>query len=181
MAHIPTDTKTHTRTKDAEKHRANHGDSCSAKKVDPDLMCLTSCGNDSTVPFTLPRCMGDAMVDKGAEEQTPCLLPMERRTLTAAGGLLPVGTASTAMRTIFLRPQFFLSFSEETKKSTTRTTNQLAPLSLQMEGYSNEIKANSGIGSWRLYRSSTRRPVSGRMPRVAYWMGSFGRCNDSRG
>ena len=106
MADIPTDTKTHTRTEDAEKDRANHGDSCSAKKVDPDLMCLTSCGNDSTEPSTLPRCMGDAMVDKGAEEQTPCLLPVEGRTLTAIGGLLPVGTVSTAMRTIFLRPQF---------------------------------------------------------------------------
>ena len=129
-------------------------------------MCLTSCGNDSTEPSTLPRCMGDAMVDKGAEEQTPCLLPMERRTLTAAGGLLPVGTASTAMRTIFLRPLFFWSLSEETKKSTTRTTNQLAPLCrwrviqtksrqtrvLDPGGYTGHLRDGPFLGGWHALR-----------------------------
>ena len=41
----------------------------------------------------------DALVDKGAAAPKPCLSPVERHT-TAAGGLLPAGTASTAMRTI---------------------------------------------------------------------------------
>ena len=52
---------------------------------------------------------------------------------------------------------------------------------LQVDGYSNEIKANPDVLSWWMYRSSTRLPVSGRAACVAYWMDSFGRCNGSIG
>ena len=37
------------------------------------------------------------------------------------------------------------------------------------KGLTNQIKANSGVRSWRFYRSSTRLPVSGRVKRVTLW------------
>ena len=46
-------------------------------------------------------CGDGARVDKGAEAPNLCLSPVEMHTLTAAGGLLPAGTASTAMMTSF--------------------------------------------------------------------------------
>ena len=74
------------------------------KKIDPDLMCLTSFGDDSTEPPALPPCRDDAMVDKDAAASKTYLSPVEMRTATAAGDLLPAGIASTALRTIFSRP-----------------------------------------------------------------------------
>ena len=61
-------------------------------------------------------CRNDALVDRGAEELRPCPSPAEMRTLTAAGGLLLAGTASTAMRTTFPRPLSSWSLGEETEK-----------------------------------------------------------------
>ena len=63
-------------------------------------MWLASFGDDSTEPPALP-CMDDAMVNKGAAGPKVCLSPVEISTLTAAGGLLPTGTAPTAKRFIF--------------------------------------------------------------------------------
>ena len=51
---------------------------------------------------------------------------------------------------------------------------QPAPPPLMVEGYSNKIKAYSGVRSWRFYRSSTRLSVSRRVARVALWGFSFG-------
>ena len=63
-------------------------------------MCLTSFGDDSTESPAL-SCRGDAMVDdKSAAAIRPCISPVEMRMLTAAGGLLPAGTASRATKTI---------------------------------------------------------------------------------
>ena len=104
-ADVKSDTKTHKRTEDAAADRAKHGDKSSSARVDPDPMCLTSFGDDSTEPPALP-CMDDAMIDKGAEAPKPRLSPVEMHTLTAAGGLLPTGTASTARRTVFPRSLF---------------------------------------------------------------------------
>ena len=98
---MPTYTKTRKRTEDVSTVQAKHGDIYSEKKVDPDLMCLTSFGDDSTEPPALPRCRDDTMIDKGADAPKPCLSPGETRTLSVAGGLRPVDTASTAMRAIF--------------------------------------------------------------------------------
>ena len=81
----------------------------------------------TTEPPAHPR-RDDVLVDKGASAPKPCLSPVEMRTLTAAGDLLPAGTASTTMKTIFSRSIFSWSLDEETeKKSTSRTNNQLAP------------------------------------------------------
>ena len=125
-ADVLTDSKTRKRTEDAAADRAKHGNSCSAKKVDPNPMFLTTFGDDSTKPAALPY-RDDAMFDKGAAAPKPCLLPVEIRTPTAASGLLPVDIAYTAMRTIFFRPLFSWSLGKETKKSNSRTNNQLPP------------------------------------------------------
>ena len=102
-ADVPTDTKTHKRAEDAAADQAKHGDTCSAKRIDPDLMCLTSLGDDSTETPALPCCRDDAMVDKGAAAPKPRLSPVEMRTPTAAGGLLS-DTAFSATRPNFYQP-----------------------------------------------------------------------------
>ena len=95
------DTKTRERTEDAATAvQAMHGDSCSASQIDPDPMCSISFG-DSTGPPALPCSGGDALVGKGAAAPKSCLLPLEMRTTTAAGGLLPTGEISTATSTTF--------------------------------------------------------------------------------
>ena len=56
------DTKTRERTEGAATAvQAMHGDSCSANWVDPDPMCSTSFGGDSTGPPALPCSGGDAL------------------------------------------------------------------------------------------------------------------------
>ena len=100
---VPSYIKTRKCTKDAAADRVNHGDSCSAKKVDPDPMCITSFGEDSTEPPALP-CRDDAVVNKGAAALKSCLSPVKIRTIIATGGLLPADAASTTTRTIFHQP-----------------------------------------------------------------------------
>ena len=125
---VPTNIKTRKRAGDAAADQAKHGDTCSTKKIDPDLICLTSFGDDSTEPPALSYCRNDALLDKGAVAPKPFLsLLAEMRTLTVTSGLLPVGTVSTAMMTIFPRPLFSWSLGEETKKSNSRKNNQPAP------------------------------------------------------
>ena len=124
-ADIPPEKKTRKRKENAAADQAKHGDSCSAKKVDPNPMRLTSFSDDSIKPPAFP-CRDDAKIGKGAAAPKPCLSPEEMHTPTAAGGLLPVGTASTAIRTIFPPTTFFSwSLDEETKKRSSRTKNQL--------------------------------------------------------
>ena len=141
-ADVPTDKQTRKRTEDAGAGQAKHGDSCSTKRVDAGPTSLTSSGK--TAESLAPPLREDVLVDKGAEAPKPYLSPVEMYTLTTAGDLLPAGTASTAMRTIFPRPLFSWSLGEETKKkSTSRTNNSLPPPT--GEGYSNKIKVNFGV------------------------------------
>ena len=114
------DTKTRKRTEDTAADRVNYGDSYSAKKVDPDPMCLTSFDGDSTKPPALP-CRDDAMVDKGTAALKPCLSLVEMRTLTAAGGLRPTGTATTAKRAIFHQLSLWFCPTKEMNFRTTPT------------------------------------------------------------
>ena len=60
-----------------------------------------------------------ARVDKGAAAPKPCLSPMKMRTLTAAGGLLPTGTTSTATKTIFHQPPLWFCPTEKINSRTT--------------------------------------------------------------
>ena len=111
---MPTDTKVCKRTTGAAAAvQAKHGDSCFANQVDPNPMCLTSFGDDSTGPSTLPCSRNDALVDTVAAARKSCLSPLEMRTSTAAGVLLPVGTASTATRTTFDQPPLCFCPNEE--------------------------------------------------------------------
>ena len=149
------------------------GDSSSAQ-VDPDPMCLTSFGDDSTEPPALPRCRDDALVDKDAVASNPFLSPVEVRTLTATGGFLPAGTTSTATRTIFHQPPLWFCPTEEMNSRTSiQYVTTYYSSCWKMKVLDKKIKANSGARSWRFYRLSTRLSVSGRVARVALW-GGFG-------
>ena len=108
-ADVKPDPKTRKRTEDAAADRAISGDNSSAQ-VDP--MCMTSFGDNSTEPLTLPR-RDDALVDKSAAAPKLCRSPVEVGTLTAAGGLLPAGTASSATRTNFHQPPLWCCPTEE--------------------------------------------------------------------
>ena len=94
----------------------------SSVQVDPDPMCLTSFGDDSTRPLALPR-RDDVLVDKGTAVPKSCLSPMEMSTLTAAGGLLPAGIASLVTRTNFHQPPLWFC---PTEKINLRTSFQYA-------------------------------------------------------
>ena len=100
-ADVKSDTKTRKRAKDAAADRTKHGDSCSAKKIQAGPTSSTHFGLKAEPP-ALPR-RDDVLADKGAATPKPCPSPVEMRILTAAGGLLPASTASTATRIIFYR------------------------------------------------------------------------------
>ena len=68
-----------------------NGDSSSAR-VDDDPTSLTSFIVIAEPPAP-EKSIGDALVDKGAEAPKSCLSTIEMRTPTAAGDLLPAGTA----------------------------------------------------------------------------------------
>ena len=87
------------------------GDNSSAQ-VDPDPRCLISFGDDSAEPLPLP-CRDDVLVDKGVAAPKPCISAVEMHTLTATGGLLPAGTASSATRTNSHQPPLWFCTTEE--------------------------------------------------------------------
>ena len=97
------DKKTRKRTEGAAAAaQVNHGDSCSAKRVQAGPTSSTSFGMKAESP-ALPR-RDDVLVDKGAAAPKLCLSPAERRTRTAAGDLLLADIASLATRTTFDQP-----------------------------------------------------------------------------
>ena len=59
--------------------QAMHGDSCSANRVDPDTMCSTSFGGDSTRSPALLCSRDDALVGNGTAAPKSCLSPLEMR------------------------------------------------------------------------------------------------------
>ena len=115
----PANIKTHERTEGATTAvQAMHGDSCSADWVDPDPMCSTSFGDDSTGP-SAPPCSGEkALVDNGAAAPKSFLLSLEMRSPTAAGDLLAAGEASTTSKITFNQSPFRLYSAEETNLKT---------------------------------------------------------------
>ena len=78
-----------------------NGDSSSAR-VEGGPTSLTSFGTIAESPAR-EKSIGDAMVNKGAEAPKPCPSLVEPRTSTAAVGLIPTDTATTAMKTILSR------------------------------------------------------------------------------
>ena len=113
-------TKTRKRTEDAVADRAKHGDSSPAKRVDTGPTGLTSFGKIAEPSLAL-LCRDDAQGDKGAKAPRPCLSVIEMRTPPVAGGLLPAGTASTAITIIFSGPISCWTLGEETKERISRT------------------------------------------------------------
>ena len=110
---------------DVAAERVINGDN-SSTQVDTNPMCPSIFGDDSTGPPALPCTRNAALLDNGAAAPKPSRSPAEMRTGTAAGGLIPAGTASTAVKTIV--PRSFFSWSlGETRKCANRINNQLAP------------------------------------------------------
>ena len=108
-AGVISDKKTCERTEDAATDRVMNGDNSSAQ-VDHDPMCLASFRDDFSDSLALPR-RDDVLVDKDASAPKPCLSPVEMRTLTAAGGLLPAGSAPTARCGPSFPDRFFMGAS----------------------------------------------------------------------
>ena len=127
---MTSDKKTLKRPKGADAAERVIGVDNSFAQVDTGPIRLTSFSEDSNGPPALPCSRNDALVDEGAAAPKPCLSPVEMRTPTAAG-LLPAGTASTAMWTIISRQLPFWILGE-TKKRTSWINNQLAPAGLRI-------------------------------------------------
>ena len=110
----PADKKTRERTEDAATAvQVMHGDSSSANQVDPGPESSTSFGGDSTGPPTLPCSREDGLVSNGAAASKSYLSPLEMRSSTATGGLLPAGKASTRRRSPFISRVFGSAQSEK--------------------------------------------------------------------
>ena len=118
---VKTDEKTRKCTEGAAADK-KHGDISSARTVDGP-MSSTSFGKKAEPPALL-ICRNDALVDIGAEVSQPCLSLVERRTPTAAGGLLPAGTASRAIRTTFPSPSLWNFCPTEEMDFSTTTSIQ---------------------------------------------------------
>ena len=106
---VETDKKTRKRREDAgAADRAKHnGDSSSARRIDDGPTILTSFGKIADPPLAPGKCIGDVLVNKGAETPKPHLPPVEVRMLSSATvGPLPAGTVFISLRTIFSRSLF---------------------------------------------------------------------------
>ena len=136
-ADAPADTKTRERMEGtATAVQAKHEDSCSAKRVPAGPTSSTSFGVKAEPP-ALP-CRDDVLVDNCAVVPKSCLSPLEMRTPTAAGGLLPTSKTSTATMAIFYQlPLWFCPTNEINWRTSIqyasyyssfwRTNNQQAP------------------------------------------------------
>ena len=111
-------TKTHQRTEGAAKAaQAMHGgDSCSANRGYHNPMCSTSFGGDSIGLPALPSLRDDTRAGPAAPKS--CLSPLEMRSPTASGGLLPAGMATTATRTTFHQLPLWFCLTEKTNPRT---------------------------------------------------------------
>ena len=145
-------------------------------------MYSTSFGNDYTGPPALPCSREDALVDNGAAAPKSCFSPLEMRSPTATGGLLPTGETSTATKTTFDHPTFWFCLTEETNL---RTSTQSVSYDSSFFWKSNLPAAPScrrvieaKLGQNRMFdpggsRSSPRLPVFGNLARVVLWGGSL--------
>ena len=116
-ANVTEGKKTRERTEGATAAiQAKHGNSCFAKRFQAGPTSSTSFGMKDESP-ALSR-WDVVLVDKGAAAPKLCLSPVEMRTPTAAGGLLPTGKISTATMIIFHQlPLWFCLLTKEIKSS----------------------------------------------------------------
>ena len=116
-------TRTGERTESAATvAQAMRGDCSSARQVEPGPTNSTSFGMKAEPP-ALP-CRDVSVVECGAAAFKSCLLSMEMRTSTAAGGLAPTGDASKASETTLNEPPLRFCLTEETdlKAENSRTS-----------------------------------------------------------
>ena len=72
------------------------------------------------------KCIGDALVNEGAKAPKLHLPPVEVRMLpSAAGGLLPIGIASTVMTIVFLPTPLLRSLCLTKVRNSSTNFNQL--------------------------------------------------------
>ena len=156
--------------------QAKHGDSCTAQRVQ-DGPKTSTCFGVMAEPLDLP-CRDDVLVENGAAAPKSRLPPLEMRSPTAAGGLLPIGEASIVPRTTFSQPPLRLYSTEEMdyKKTSTQDVSYdscfwrnylLAVLSrrrvIETKSMQNSMFDPGGS------RSSPRLPVFGNVARVVLW------------
>ena len=97
---------------------AMHGDSCSANRAGPGPKTTSISFGVKAKPPALP-CTDDVLVENGAAAPKSCLLPLEMRAATAAGGLLPTSKTSIATRTTSI--SYLFGSNEETNSKKTST------------------------------------------------------------
>ena len=152
------DTKTRERMEGATTAvQAVHGDSCSANRVDPGPKTTSTSFGVKAEPPPLP-CRDGVLVENGAAAPKSCLSPLEMRTTTAAGGLLPTGNTTTATWTPLDRPTLWFYLTEEKNLRTSTpyalyynssfSLNQL-PAPSWRRIIQNKIKAKSYVRSRR--------------------------------
>ena len=97
----PADKKTREHTEGAVKAvQAMHGDSFSANRVQAGPKTTSTSFGVKAKPPALP-CRDDVVVENGAAAPKSCISPLEMRTTTTVGGLLPTGKTTTASSTTF--------------------------------------------------------------------------------
>ena len=139
-ADVTVDDKTHERTEGAAAAvEAKHEDSCSAKRVQAEPTSSTMFGDDFTGAPALPCSRDDALIDNGVAAPKPCLSPVEMHTLTAAGGLLPAGKASTTTKITHYQPRLRFCPTEETNFE--RTSSQYASYYSSFWWINNQVAA----------------------------------------
>ena len=110
----PANSKTQERTEGAAKAvQAMRVDSCTAEQNVQDGPKTSITFGVEVEPPDLP-CREDVLVEEGATSPKSCLLSLEMRSSTAAGGLVPTGEASTATETNFNQPRLRFCSTEET-------------------------------------------------------------------
>ena len=121
----PANTKTRERTEGAATVvQAMRGDGFSARRVEPCPNTNSTSFDVMAEPPALP-CRYDVGVESGDAAPKPCLPSLETRSSTAAGGLVPIGeastptdTSSTATETNFDQPPLQFYTTEETDSET---------------------------------------------------------------
>ena len=143
-------TKTQGRTEGAAKAvQVMRGDSCTTEQKVQDGPKISITFDVEAEPSDLP-CREDVLVEKGATSPESCLPSLEMRPLTAAGGLLPIGEASTATRTTSNEPLRFyateeMNLEENSKKENLWTSTPYA-------SYDSSIFQKSNMSATRFCR-----------------------------
>ena len=107
-------TKTQERTEGAATAvQAMRGDCCATEQKVQDGPKISISFGMMGEPPDLP-CREDVLVEEGATSPESCLLSLEMRSSTAAGGLVPTGEASTATETTSNEPLLRFYATEET-------------------------------------------------------------------